>query len=162
MLPFYTHPNSPKMFTQHQLFACLVLKNFSRPTIEAWSRTWLIIRGCCEVLRLKRCRTSRPCKRPVGTCWLPRRAACWKARFDCTTAAVGASQSGAMDSTGLECTAASGYFVRRRNRVALPWKTIVYHHFPKLGVVCDTSCHFVLVDSVGRGPRPMLTSSCRC
>lgn len=27
-LPFYTHPNSPKKFTQHQLFACLVLKNF--------------------------------------------------------------------------------------------------------------------------------------
>jgi hypothetical protein len=28
VLPFYTHPNSPKVFTQHQLFACLVLKNF--------------------------------------------------------------------------------------------------------------------------------------
>jgi hypothetical protein len=28
VLPFYTHPNSPKKFTQHQLFACLVLKNF--------------------------------------------------------------------------------------------------------------------------------------
>lgn len=26
VLPFYTHPNSPKKFTQHPLFACLVLK----------------------------------------------------------------------------------------------------------------------------------------
>jgi hypothetical protein len=28
VLPLYTHRNSPKKFTQHQLFACLVLKNF--------------------------------------------------------------------------------------------------------------------------------------
>jgi hypothetical protein len=60
----------------------------------------------------------------------------------------------AADSTGLECTAASGYFVRRRHRVAEPWKTVVYHRYPKLGVVCDTSCHFILAISVGRGPRP--------
>jgi len=26
--PAYSHRNSPKKFTQHQLFACLVLKNF--------------------------------------------------------------------------------------------------------------------------------------
>ena len=27
-LPLYSHRNSPRKFTQHQLFACLVLKNF--------------------------------------------------------------------------------------------------------------------------------------
>ena len=27
-LPLYSHRHSPKKFTQHQLFACLVLKNF--------------------------------------------------------------------------------------------------------------------------------------
>ena len=27
-LPTWSHRNSPKKFTQHQLFACLVLKNF--------------------------------------------------------------------------------------------------------------------------------------
>jgi len=43
----------------------------------------------------------------------------------------------AIDSTGLESSAASGYFVRRRERVGMPWKKVVYHHFPKLGVVCD-------------------------
>ena len=63
-------------------------------------------------------------------------------------------QSSAVDSTGLECTAASGYFVRRRQRVSLPWKTVVYHRYPKLGLVCDTSCHFILSIRVGRGPRP--------
>ena len=29
-LPAHSHKNSPKKFTQHQLFACLVLKNFLR------------------------------------------------------------------------------------------------------------------------------------
>ena len=29
-LPAYSHPCSPKKFTQHQLFACLVLKEFFR------------------------------------------------------------------------------------------------------------------------------------
>ena len=54
----------------------------------------------------------------------------------------------------MECTAASGYFVKRRHRVSDPWKTVVYHHYPKLGVVCDTNCHFILGIGVGRGPRP--------
>jgi hypothetical protein len=41
----------------------------------------------------------------------------------------------AIDSTGFECTAASGYFVRRRMRVSEPWKTMVYDYFAKLGAV---------------------------
>ena len=31
---------------------------------------------------------------------------------------------------------------------------MVYHYHPKLGVVCDTSCHFIVSIRVGRGPRP--------
>jgi hypothetical protein len=60
----------------------------------------------------------------------------------------------AIDSTGLDCTSASGYFVRRRGRGGRPWKTVVYHHYAKLGVVCDTDSHFILAYRVGRGPRP--------
>ena len=60
----------------------------------------------------------------------------------------------AIDSTGLDCTAASGYFVRRRGRGGGPWKTVIYHHYAKLGFVCDTDHHFILACRVGRGPRP--------
>jgi hypothetical protein len=60
----------------------------------------------------------------------------------------------AIDSTGLEGTCASGYFVRRRSRVENPWKTVVYHHYPKLGVVCGTDDHFIFAIQTGRGPRP--------
>jgi hypothetical protein len=60
----------------------------------------------------------------------------------------------AIDSTGLECTSASGYFVRRRSRVENPWKTVVYHHYPKLSVVASTDDHFILALHARRGPRP--------
>jgi hypothetical protein len=60
----------------------------------------------------------------------------------------------AIDSTGLECSAASGYFIRRRSRVESPWKTVVYHHYPKLGVVSGIDDHFIYAYQAGRGPRP--------
>ncbi len=60
----------------------------------------------------------------------------------------------AIDSTGLECTCASGYFVRRRKRVEKPWKTVVYHHYAKLGVVSGIDDHFIFALDAGRGPRP--------
>jgi len=37
----------------------------------------------------------------------------------------------AIDSTGLECTAASAYFVRRRATVGSPWKSVVLSSFPE-------------------------------
>ncbi len=63
-------------------------------------------------------------------------------------------KSVAADSTGLESTSASAYFVRRRVRVTSPWKTVVYHRYPKLGLVCDIRTHFLLAGRAGRGPRP--------
>lgn len=155
VLPFYTHPNSPKVFTQHQLFACLVLKNFWKTDYRGVVAQLADHPDLCAVLRLKHVPhfttlqkanrhllASRPVQRVLESTirmhyGRRRRVA-----------------SSAVDSTGLECTAASGYFVRRRHRVSLPWKTVVYHRYPKLGVVCDTSCHFILSIRVGRGPRP--------
>ena len=63
-------------------------------------------------------------------------------------------KSAAADSTGLESTSASPYFVRRRNHVAGSWKTVIYHRYPKLGLICDIRCHFILAAHAGRGPRP--------
>jgi hypothetical protein len=66
----------------------------------------------------------------------------------------------AIDSTGLESTAASGYFVHRRRYIGDPWKAVIYHRFPKIGIVCDVQTHFILSAEVGRGPKPAsLTSS---
>jgi hypothetical protein len=155
VLPFYTHPNSPKKFTQHQLFACLVLKNFLKTDYRGVVAHLTDHPELCEVLRLdsvphfttlqkasRHLLASEPARRVLES--TIRLHYGRRRRID----------SSAVDSTGLECTAASGYFVRRRHRVTLPWKMVVYHRYPKLGLVCDTSCHFILSIRVGRGPRP--------
>ena len=154
-LPEYAHRYSPKKFTQHQLFACLVLKNFLRTDYRglashlADNPSLLAVLGLQQVPHFttfqkasRRLLRAAPVRRLLGATvrlHLGRRRRVERA---------------AIDSTGLECTCASGYFVRRRSRVESPWKTVVYHHYPKLGVVCGTDDHFILACRVGRGPRP--------
>ncbi len=66
-LPAYSHVYTPKTFTQHQLFACLALKNFLRTDyrgvvaqladslslVETWTSALkrgspaLLMKGCC-------------------------------------------------------------------------------------------------------------------
>jgi len=155
VLPFYTHPNSPKKFTQHQLFACLVLKNFLKTDYRGVVAQLADNPSLCALIGLKHVphfTTLQKSSRHLLASAPVRRVLHSTIRMY-----YGRRRrvpSSAVDSTGLECSSASGYFVRRRNRVTGPWKTVVYHHYPKLGVVSDTSCHFILAMRVGRGPRP--------
>ena len=154
-LPEHAHRYSPKKFTQHQHFACLVLKNFLRTDYRglashlADNPSLLAVLGLRQVPHFttfqkasRRLLRAEPVRRLLQTTvrlHLGRKRRVRRA---------------AIDSTGLECTCASGYFVRRRSRVESPWKTVVYHHYPKLGVVCGTDDHFVFALEAGRGPRP--------
>lgn len=155
VLPFYTHPNSPKKFTQHQLFACLVLKNFLKTDYRGVVAHLADNPSLLELMGLKHVphfTTLQKASRHLLASAPVRRVLHNTIRMH-----YGHRRrvpSSAVDSTGLECSCASGYFVRRRNRVTGPWKTVVYHHYPKLGLVSDTSCHFILAMRVGRGPRP--------
>ena len=155
VLPFYTHPNSPKKFTQHQLFACLVLKKFLKTDYRGVVAQLSDNPSLCELMGLKHVphfTTLQKASRHLLASAPVRRVLHSTIRMH-----YGRRRRvpfSAVDSTGLECSCASGYFVRRRNRIAGPWKTVVYHHYPKLGLVSDTSCHFILAMRVGRGPRP--------
>ena len=60
----------------------------------------------------------------------------------------------AIDSTGLAATSASAYFVKRRATKDSPWKSMIYHRYPKLGLVSDATNHFILAFQTGSGPRP--------
>jgi hypothetical protein len=154
-LPKYAHRFSPKKFTQHQLFACLALKNFLRTDYRGVvahlednpSLTGLL--GLREVPHfttlqkasqrlLSSSNAGRLLDATVHMRWGQRRRV----------------RRAAIDSTGLECTCASGYFIKRRVRTSEPWKTVVYHYFAKLGVVSDLDDHFILAYRTGRGPRP--------
>lgn len=154
-LPAYSHRYSPKVFTQHQLFACLVLKNFLKTDYRGVVTLLSDTPSLAKVLELQRIphfTTVQKASKRLLTEGRVRRLldVAVKRRMGRRKRVARA----AIDSTGLECTAASGYFVRRRTRASEPWKKVVYHHYPKLGVICDTSDHFILAMRVGRGPRP--------
>ena len=154
-LPAYAHRCSPKKFTQHQLFACLVLKNFLKTDYRGVVAHLADHPSLCELLEL-RCvphfTTLQKASRRLLT--LPRVRKLLHASVRQHYGRKRRIKSAAADSTGMESTSASAYFVRRRNRVSGPWKTVIYHRYPKLGLVCDVKTHFILGLLANRGPRP--------
>jgi DDE family transposase len=154
-LPAYSHPSSPKKFTQHQLFACLVLTNFLKTDyrgIVAHLADHPPLVAALELTKIPHFTTvEKAAKRLLKSA--PARLLV-EATVRLHMGRRRRVERSAIDSTGFECTAASGYFVRRRVRVSEPWKSVVYHHFAKLGIVCDSDDHFILACRVGRGPRP--------
>jgi len=154
-LPAYSHRCSPQTFTQHQLFACLALKNFLKTDYRGVVAQLADSPALIDALELakvphyttlqkaaKRLLLSAPVRRLL------------EATVRLHMGRRRRVKRSAIDSTGFECTPASGYFVRRRRYVGGPWKGVVYHRFPKLGVVCDGDDHFILACRAGRGPRP--------
>jgi DDE family transposase len=154
-LPAYAHKNSPKKFTQHQLFACLVLKNFWRTDYRGVAAELRDNPSLVQSLALREIphyTTLQKASRRLLT--LPRVRRLLKASIRLHFGRRQRIKSAAADSTGLESTSASAYFVRRRAHQTSPWKTVVYHRYPKLGLVCDIHTHFVVAGRPGRGPRP--------
>jgi Transposase DDE domain len=154
-LPPYSHRCSPKKFTQQQLFACLVLKSFLKTDYRGVVAHLADCPSLAEVLRLRAVPHYTTLQK--AACRLLAAAPARRLLDATVQEHMGRKRRvarAAIDSTGLESSAASGYFVRRRERVGMPWKTIVYHHFPKLGVVCDVAAHFILAAREDRGPKP--------
>lgn len=154
-LPAYSHRCSPKKFTQHQLFACLVLKNFLKTDYRGVTAQLQDCPALQKILSLDHVPHYTTLQKAARRLLLSVPA---KKLLNATVREqLGRRQRvplSAIDSTGLECTAASSYFVRRRASVTGPWKGLVYHHFPKLGVICDVESHFILAFDTRRGPKP--------
>lgn len=154
-LPEHAHRYSPKKFTQHQLFVCLVLKNFLRTDYRGLAAHLADHPSLLAILELKQVPHFTTFQKASHRLLLTGPA---RRLLESTVGLhLGRRQRvkrAAIDSTGLECSCASGYFVRRRKRVGDPWKTVVYHRYPKLGLVCGTDDHFIFASHAGRGPRP--------
>jgi hypothetical protein len=153
-LPLYSHRNSPKKFTQHQLFACLVLKNFLKTDYRGVVAQLADCPSLLETIALEQVPHYTTLQKAARRLLASAPA---KRLLDATVRVqLGRKRRvprAAIDSTGLDCSCASGYFVRRRAAVGTAWKTIVYHHYPKLSVVCDVESHFILAYQAGRGPK---------
>jgi hypothetical protein len=154
----YAHRFSPKKFTQPQLFACLVLKEFLRldyrklsqvledcgdlrmaidletvphfTTFQKASRRLLRFQQFDRLLH-KTIRYAQVCQQ------LPKRI-----------------DLAALDGTGFESHHASHYYVRRRAKGGKSWQKTTYGRFPKAGILCDTRTHLILAVEPGRGPGP--------
>jgi hypothetical protein len=151
----YSHPCSPKKFTQHQLFAVLVLKAFLKTDyrgVVEHLRDCTDLAAAIELKRIPHFSTvHKAAKRLLKT--VPVRSLLDET-VRCHMGRRSRVPTAAVDSTGLECSSASANFVRRRRKIGDAWKKVVYHCYPKLGVVSDISNHFILSYEARRGPKP--------
>lgn len=149
----YAHRSSPKVYTQPQLFACLVPKTFFRTDYRGIQR---LLSDCPELPKalgmrriphfttlhkasgrlLRQPRARRLLRRTVRRFFGRRRR----------------SQRVALDSSGLDCGHASRYFIRRRARKESPWQTITYTRYAKLELAVDCASHLLVGVLASRGP----------
>jgi hypothetical protein len=154
-LPPYSHLYSPKKYTQHQLFACLVLKKFFKTDY----------RGIAEILR-----DSGDLRRILALEKVPHWTTLQKASVRLLrqgpfrrlfTATVRRHygrrrrvKRAAVDSSGLAASRASRYYVRRRQKNGKDHQHTKYTRYMKMELVVDTADHFILGALSSQGPAP--------
>jgi Transposase DDE domain len=153
-LPLYAHQYSPKKFTQHQLFALLVLKTFFKTDY----RGGVILlddlkdlRGVLTLRAVPHWTTLQKASRRLLTL----------ARADRLLTATVRRLPGrrrrvrlsAFDSTGFECGHTSHYYVRRRAKGATAKQKMTYRRFAKLEAGFDCATHLIIAAIPKRGPR---------
>jgi len=152
-LPDYAHRKSPRKFTQPQLLACLLVKEFLRLDYRGMQvrlGEWSDLRDVLGLQRVPHFTTlCAASKRLLGkasgerllatTLALCRKAGLLKRR----------TKLAAIDSTGLESRHVSAYYTKRCGRHRGHKK----HRYPKLSAVCDTANHLILGTVIDRGPK---------
>ncbi len=151
----YAHKFSPKLYTQPQLFVCLVMKTFYKTDYRG------ITTQLHEFTELRRA---------IGLRCVPHFTTLQKAcrrllRFPRARRLLAATirrhlkrrrrvPRAAFDSTGLDCGHRSYYYVRRRSATNKRWQRVAYRHYAKLELAVDTVNHVVVAALTSRGPRP--------
>jgi hypothetical protein len=166
-LPRYAHRYSPKVYTQPQLFACLVLKTFFKTDYRG---LWAYLHDLPELRRVVGLRGvphfTTLHKASQRLLRLPRARRLLAATVRRHLRRRRRVRRAALDSTGLEDGHRSFYYVRRRNGSAKRWQTVAYGRYAKLELAVDTASHLILAALPGRGPRvdvdrcvPLLTAT---
>lgn len=154
-LPAYAHRFAPKVFTQPQLLACLVLKRFFRTDYRGISAIladspelradlglqkvphWTTLQKAhARLLRLAKAR---------------RLLAAGNALLDKARKPPREGRRVAADSTGMEAASRSAYYTSRRDKAG---NRVAYRRFPKLSLLADTATHMILAALTSSGPRP--------
>jgi hypothetical protein len=154
----YSNRHSRKTFTQPQLFACLVLKEFLQldyRKLSALLHDTPDLSASIGLTKTPHFTTfQKAAARLLG--YRPARRLLDEtihvARFQRNLPAT--VKLAALDGTGFESRHASSYYVRRRAKGGKSWQNVTYRHFPKAGIACDTKSHLILAVVPGRGPAP--------
>ena len=157
-LPKYAHRFSPKKFTQHQLFACLVLKEFLKTDYRGIVGVLADCPSLCNAIELERVPHYTTLQKAADR--LLKKKAANRILDQTIIAAADAkilkkrSTLTAIDGSGFEAHHTSRYFVRRRGKGLSNKQSMTYRRFPKVGLVCDCASHLILAAVPGRGPTP--------
>jgi hypothetical protein len=151
----YTHKFSPKKFTQHQLFACLVLKTFLKTDYRGLAAHLADHSDLRAALGLRVVpHYTTPQKASRRLLQQPRARRLFRTTVRRFLGGRQRLPRVALDSTGLDCGHASRYYIRRRASITSPWQTVTYTYFAKLEAAIDCQSHLMVGVLVGRGPRP--------
>lgn len=155
VLPRYAHRFSPRKYTQHQIFACLVLKTFLKTDyrgLVAHLADHSDLRTALGLTRVPHFTTPQKASRRLLALPVARRL------FQTTIRRfLGRRRRiprAALDSTGFDCGHASRYYVRRRNGGQTAAKAVIYSRYAKLESAFDCASHLMLAAIASRGPRP--------
>jgi len=154
-LPLYAHRFSPKTYTQHQLFVCLVLKTFFKTDYRGITAILRDFDALCSFLDLKRIphfTTLQKASRRLLR--VPRARRLFHATVRNFLQRRRRLPRVALDSTGLDCGRRSHYYVRRRHAGKPGLHRVTYSRFAKFEASFDCRSHLLLAVLVGRGPRP--------
>lgn len=157
-VPAYTHIKSPKKFTQHQLIACLALKEFFNTDyrgIAAILTDNSDLRNILELTEVPHFTTLQKTSQQLLTAKQVRKL---------IKSILGLAKQkkiinskvllAALDGTGFESRHVSRYFVQRRNKTVKDgYETSYYQRFPKAGIICDTANHLILAGIPEQGPK---------
>lgn len=156
-LPTYAHRCSPKKFTQPQLFACLVLKEFYRldyRKLAAFLKDTPDLAKTIELDLIPHFTTFHKAARRLLRSHHANRLLTQTVEQAVRSKLLRKKvKLAAIDGTGFETHHISSYFVKRRERgCKTGYQTTTYTRYPYANIVCDCRSHFILAVVTGRGP----------
>lgn len=154
-LPLYAHRFAPKLYTQPQLFVCLVLKTFFGTDYRGLMVLLQEFDALQSYLGLKRVphytTMQKASRRLLRT---DRAKTLFRGVVHRFLGRRRRIRLAAMDSTGMDLGRRSAYYVRRRQAGKPGKKRVLYSRYAKLEASFDCDSHLILGAIVGRGPRP--------
>jgi hypothetical protein len=160
-LPRFAHRYSPRKFTQPQLFACLVLKEFLQLDYRKLAALLVDCPDLCATIDLHvvpHFTTFQKAAQRLLLAPPARRLLDKTVRIAQATGRLASRVSlAAGDGSGWESHHVSHYYVSRRASCSKYWQKTTYARFPKAGVLCDCASHLILAIVPARGPGPDIT-----